>query len=127
MNFSLRPPGGDRTWNAILLLLLGAALLVVGFRGPSKVVFVSGGIFLVSGMGVWGRFRWAHWTGGIGLLLWVAIVIFGMFKRTGFRWTTGISMLFLVWVAWQLLSDRGKKPEEKSEKDDPDASPPKPL
>jgi len=111
MNFSLKPPGGHRTANAILLFILGAALLTVGLKGNSKMVGVFGGVLLVSGMGVWGRFRWADITGAIGLLLWVGLVVFGMARGKTFRWTTTLLMVALVWVIWQLLFDRDKKTE----------------
>lgn len=124
MNLSLKPPGGHRTANALLLFILGAALLTVGLKGTTKSIAVFGGVLLVSGLGVWGRLRWADWTGAIALLLWVGMVVFGMARGKSFRWTTVILMGVLVWVIWQLLFDRERK-KEPEKKDG--VEPPKPL
>lgn len=56
MNPSLRPPGGDRTWLAVVILAVGACLLWRGLKGSSYLTASVGGILLLSGVGLWLRF-----------------------------------------------------------------------
>src|SRR5688500_19268338 len=119
MNWSLRPPGGERTWNAAVLLIMGAALLYVGLSQASRLFIGFGGLFFVSGLGLWGRLPWARWTAGISLIAWAALAILGMLLKQNFRWTTSLTMFFLLWIAWQILSDMGDMVEEEKKVEEP--------
>jgi len=131
MNVSLRPPGGERTWNAILMFLGGSALLGLslgGFTTSPKVFLAFGGLFVVSAVGLWFRMGWARWTGGFGLLIYAALIILGMALRTGFRVNGAGVALVTLWIAWQLLTDSDRKiAAQKKRGDDSVRVPPQPL
>ena len=118
MDWSLRPPGGNRTWNAAVLLIMGGLLLFAGGSDGSRLLFGFGGLFFVSGLGLWGRIPWARWTGGISLIAWAGMSVLGMALKKNFRWSTSITMFFLVWIAWQVLSDKEDQAEKKKKDDD---------
>jgi uncharacterized protein YegJ (DUF2314 family) len=131
MNVSLRPPGGERTWNAVLLFLGGSALLALalgGYTTSPKVFLAFGGLFVVSAIGLWFRRGWARWTGGVGLLIYAALIILAMALRTGFRVNGAGVALVTLWISWQLLSDSDRKTGPlKKRGDDSVRVPPQPL
>jgi len=125
MNLSLRPPGGNLTWNAILVLIGGALLLWIGIHDAFKSLALFGIVFIVSAIGLWLRMGWAHWTAGIGLLVYAGTIVLGLFVTKKFRWGVLGTLAVILLVAWQILADRPKKRRKEGRKDD--GTPPRPL
>jgi uncharacterized protein YegJ (DUF2314 family) len=125
MNLSLRPPGGNLTWNAIIVFIGGGLLLWIGLHDAFKSLAAFGIVFIVSAIGLWVRMAWAHWTAGIGLLVYAGTIVLGLIVGKKFRWGILGTLAFILMIAWQILESRPKKANKKESKDD--RSPPKPL
>ena len=130
MNLSLRPPGGERTWNALLILLGGTVLLALalgGYTTSPKVFLAFGGVFVVSAIGLWLQLEWARWTAAVGLSIWAVLAIIGMTK-VGFRLSTTGVVLVIAWIVWQLLTNSDRKIDpRKTAGGDSVRMPPQPL
>ena len=127
MTLSLRPPGGQRTWNAIIVLFGGAVLFAIGIHDTSLPLQAFGGYFILSAIGLWLQLGWARWTAGIGLALYGVLMVVGIGVSGGFRWKSLYVLVFTFWIAWQILSDKGGKKPEQATKETEDQEPPKPL
>ncbi|MBI3858536.1 MAG: hypothetical protein HY293_22860, partial [Planctomycetes bacterium] len=112
MNFSLRPPGGDRTWNAALVFLGGAYMIYGGARKPIVPLLVVGSLLLISGAGLWCRQSWARWSAAACLVSLAAFM--GWRLATGhFGWITLLSVLVMAWFAWRIVVEgKEEKPDE---------------
>lgn len=66
MQSLLQPPGGEKTWSAVALLLGGAVSIIMAASGnvPSPLLsYISGFWFLGAGFGVWRNRLWGYWLG----------------------------------------------------------------
>ncbi|MBN8247165.1 MAG: DUF2314 domain-containing protein [Verrucomicrobia bacterium] len=106
MPLSLRTPGGDRTFDALLVLFWGGLLCWIGFGfwsrpelGLAGWLLLTLGVPLVACSGLlWCRRGWARWpaTGLLGLL--AAGQIWGLFQH-GFGFGRVAILVGLLWTA----------------------------
>jgi len=106
MPFSFRTPGGDRTFDALLVLFWGGFLCWIGFGfwshaelGLAGWLLLTVGIPLVAcSVLLWFRRGWARWPAGILLGLLAAAQVWGLYQH-GIGFTRVAVLLGLAWTA----------------------------
>lgn len=112
MQSVLRPPGGEKTWSAIALLLSGAVSLVLAISGESAnydLSLFSGIWFLLAGMGVWRNRLWGYWLGLLATGA-VAVKIGLLLLSAPFQWQR---LLFLGCFSWFTIALFMERPHRK--------------
>jgi len=110
----LRPPGGEKTWSAVALLLGGAVsllLVAMGNAPAPALTLISGLWFLFSGYGVWRNRLWGYWFG----LLATAFVAgrLGVLLITDpFEWPRLIYCLCFTWFTVALFMERPRRNQD---------------
>jgi uncharacterized protein YegJ (DUF2314 family) len=106
MKLNWKAPGGERTWLAALALIGGVALAVAGGRHFDRFEAVLGGVWLLTGVGLWFRQRWARWLalGAFGAC--IAWFIW-MVSLAGFAWSILAAVAgcgVATWRIWRRFS-----------------------
>lgn len=118
------PPGGDRTWHALLLLVWGGWLLYRNLAGgPRPISTTTAVALLIAGAGLWFRCRWAVWVALLGIATYAGLVVRGSFIK---GWDIGsfAVLLCLAWFGWQFWRARH---EEDAPASEPEDDPPPPM
>ena len=103
MKFDPRPPGGMVTWVALVWIVIGAFLAVVGLVGALDAFRATlGSVMFVLGLGIWLRQPWARWTGVAISSLMLALGGWAAF-RDGLAWETARRLFLPIWYLWALL------------------------
>lgn len=104
VNFSLRSPGGQRAWIALLVLGAGAILLAAGIIRRLEPLFVAGPVLLLTGAGLWFRRPWARWLGVVvfaGYAAWFAWSL----GLNGFKFYPLLGVIFTGHFAWRIWKE----------------------
>ncbi|HEY1173034.1 MAG TPA: DUF2314 domain-containing protein [Verrucomicrobiae bacterium] len=114
MQSLFQPPGGEKTWSAVALLLGGAVSISMAASGnvPSPAIsYISGFWFLASGFGVWRNRLWGYWLG----LLATAFVsgrLAILLISDPFEWSRLIFCLCFAWFTVALFMERPRRSKD---------------
>src|SRR5689334_20435639 len=76
MGFKFKTPGGERTWVAGFIIVIGLIAFVAGLalqKGNASYSITVGTVFLTCGIGLWFNQQWARWATFVLMVL----VVFG--------------------------------------------------
>jgi uncharacterized protein YegJ (DUF2314 family) len=106
------PPGGDRTWQALLLFVLGGWILYRSLiAGQRPIAATASSLMLISAVGIWFRRRWAVWIALAGVTIYAGLIVRGAFL-TGWSLYTAGTLACLAWFGWQVRSAWGPEDED---------------
>lgn len=110
------PPGGERTWQALLLFGLGSWFLVRALLAGSRPVTASvGALMILAGVGIWFRRRWSPWVSFLALGALIAFHLWGTSGKWSL-WTLGY-LACLIWLAWNIWTS--SRTEDAAPADEP--------
>lgn len=106
----LRPPGGETTFNALLLFFAGAYGLFQGL--PAKPILIAIGVaFMLVGAGLWFRQNWARLAGIVLCVLGLAFFIYRLAFETFSLWNI-LCLLGVFWILKDLWRERFNQEDE---------------
>lgn len=114
MQSMIRPPGGEKTWSAVALLLGGftSIVLVLLDRAPSTVMtFVTGIWLLFSGYGVWRNRLWGYWFGLLATA-YISVQLGVQLAQEAFDPMRLVFCLCFVWFTVVLFMERPRRQKD---------------
>ncbi len=96
----LQPPGAPWTFNALLFLAAGAALLILAATQGGTLPLVSGLWCLLLGVALWKRLPWTRLAAVVSGLAATGVSIY-LWATLGFTWPRALSVVFGPWMAWK--------------------------
>jgi len=114
MQSALRPPGGEKTWSAMALLLGGAVSLVLAAKGndhPATTAF-TGIWFILAGVGVWRNRLWGYWLGLLATAIIAGKLALALTSEP-FQWSRLIYCLSFAWFTVALYMERPRSGKSK--------------
>ncbi|MEW6304265.1 MAG: DUF2314 domain-containing protein [Verrucomicrobiota bacterium] len=116
----LRPPGGDRTWYA-LMYFIGGLWFVSGWvrhAGFRWEVGVFGVISAIVAAGMWFRCRWADF-GGVGVAAFMALYMIAILLGEPSLWNALLvfGCGWILWDMWKLCHNQGVESDEPTGED----------
>src|SRR4051794_33903270 len=89
------------TWANVLIFVLGAALIVGGFRNSIFYECALGSLLAASGVGMAYNQRWAFWPALAGLITAEALVAYQLY-RVGFSWRMSLGAVGVAILIWDI-------------------------
>ncbi len=114
MQSLFRPPGGEKTWSAVALLLGGLVSIIMVALGDVRspiASFIFGLWLLLSGVGVWRNRSWGYWFGLLATAF-VSIFLIVLLVREPFDWSRLIFCLCFAWFTVALFMERPRRAKD---------------
>lgn len=102
---SLKGPGGETAFNAVLFLILALAFLYFGGVQKNSFLFANGAVLLLIAGGLWFRRNWARLLALSYTAIWVLLFAVLLVLR-GFSWRDFLPIIAGAFMFWDLLKTR---------------------